>query len=156
MKTWSEIINKVKEQKIKRNWSKIYWAIDLHDSIISGEYNKFNKGSILYPYAKEVLDLLYNSTDNITILWTSSYDDAILDIITKFDLKFHYYNENPECSNNELCNFDQKFYFNLLLDDKSGFEPKDWEEIYKALTNKELNVKLTNKEKSILENDYIK
>jgi hypothetical protein len=81
----------------------------------------------LYPCAKEVLDVLYDSQLHRTILWTSSHHDAVTNVTNTFGLKFHYFNENPECSNTEMCDFGRKFYFNILIDDKAGFDGNyDW------------------------------
>jgi len=136
MKTWTQIISDVNRQKIERNWTKLYWCIDLHDTIITGKYNKFNEGATIFPYAKETLDFLFNNNDNVITLWTSSYYDAIMDITNRFGLKFHHFNVNPGCPSNDLCDFKRKLYFNFLLDDKAGFDPhNDWREIYDVLTN---------------------
>ena len=136
MKTWTQIIQHVQKQKIERKWQKLYWAIDMHDTIITGTYNRFNDGAVIYPYAKETLDYLYNSPDHYTILWTSSYMTSIQDVVQRFDLNFNGINCNPECPNTTLCDFQSKFYFNFVLDDKAGFDgTKDWREIYEALTN---------------------
>jgi hypothetical protein len=122
-------------QKEVRKWEKLYWAIDLHDTVITGKYNKFNQGSELLPGAKKVLDYLYDHGSHKTILWTSSYKEAALDTCRRFHVKFHYFNENPECPSTELCDFGSKVYFNVLLDDKAGFDAinGDWFEIYDAL-----------------------
>jgi hypothetical protein len=135
MRTWKKIISDVLEQKKQRGWEKLYWAVDLHDTVITGKYNKFNHGSALLPGAKNVLDYLYNHESHRTILWTSSYKEAAMDACQLFDLKFHYFNENPECPNSDLCDFQRKIYFNFLLDDKAGFDAVngDWFEIYDAL-----------------------
>ena len=112
MKTWKQhIVNtyKIKEQK---KWTSLYWIVDLHDTIITGTYNKFNEGATIYPYAKETLDFLYKHDIHKTILWSSSHDDAIDHILKKFDLRFNYFHFNPECPNTTLCNFDRKLYFN--------------------------------------------
>jgi hypothetical protein len=136
MKTWTQIIQHVHKQKIERKWQKLYWAIDMHDTIITGTYNRFNDGAVIYPYAKETLDYLFNSPDHYTILWTSSYMTSIQDVVQRFDLNFNGINCNPECPNTTLCDFQSKFYFNFVLDDKAGFDgTKDWREIYEALTN---------------------
>jgi|688.fasta_scaffold25700_2 hypothetical protein len=136
MKTWTQIIQHVQKQKIERKWQKLYWAIDMHDTIITGTYNRFNDGAVIYPYAKETLDYLFNSPDHYTILWTSSYMTSIQDVVQRFDLNFNGINCNPECPNTTLCDFQSKFYFNFVLDDKAGFDgTKDWREIYEALTN---------------------
>ena len=134
MKSIRDIIKHTFEQKEIRKWNKIYWAIDLHDTVITGKYNKFNTGAEIYPACKEVLDYLYNSNLHRTILWTSSYDDSVKDILKRYDLKFHYFNENPECPSTDMCDFGDKFYFNILLDDKAGFSGKtDWFEIKNIL-----------------------
>ena len=136
MKTWTELIENAIEQKNIKKWNFLYWCVDLHDTVISGKYNRYNSGSTIYPYAKETLDYLYNHSEHKTILWTSSYNDSIAKVLKEYDLNFHYLGENPECPNTDLCNFDKKFYFNFLLDDKSGFDPnKDWLEIYTKLSN---------------------
>jgi hypothetical protein len=134
MKNWTQMIYDLRVQKEIRGWEKLYWAIDLHDTVITGKYNKFNHGATLFPGAKKTLDYLYNRKDHATILWTSSYSEAANDALSLFNLKFNYFNENPECPNSDLCDFNRKFYFNFLLDDKAGFDPhSDWEEIYTAL-----------------------
>lgn len=126
------------EEKKTKNWDKLYWAIDLHGTIIEGKYNKYNEGATIYPNAAEVLKYLYSRTDMRLILWTSSHKDAIDKTLVAFELwtgiKFHYINENPECINTELCDFTEKFYFNILLDDKAGFNgPTDWKVIKNVL-----------------------
>lgn len=115
------MIQNALRQKNERKWDRIYWAIDLHDTVITGTYNRFNTGATIYPYAKEVLDFLYNHPEHRTILWTSSHKDAIKDILQRFDLKFHYINKNEEVQSNSMCDFDAKLYFNVLLDDKAAF-----------------------------------
>ena len=138
------MIADVHRQKRERDWTTLYWCIDLHDTIITGKYNKFNQGATIFPYAKETLDYLYNTNDNVIILWSSSYTDAMVDIVDRFKLKFHHFNNNPECPSNNLCDFNNKLYFNFLLDDKACFDPNnDWLEIYNVLTNstKKLSVK---------------
>lgn len=134
MKSWTKIIENVTAQRVTRQWNTLYWAIDLHDTVITGKYNRYNHGATIFPGAKRVLDYLYNHQNHRSILWTSSHSDAANDAINLFDLKFNYFNENPECPSTEMCDFNRKFYFNFLIDDKSGFEPeKDWDEIYEAL-----------------------
>lgn len=121
-------VDKVLSMKEKRGWDKIYWAIDLHDTIISGTYNKNNEGYTMFQYADMVLKHLTQSEQHKLILWTSSYEDPIkniLDDLANKDILFDFFNENPLESNNELCNFSKKFYFNILLDDKAGFQAEN-------------------------------
>ena len=43
-------------------------------------------------------------------------------------------NNNPEFKKTDICDFTEKFYFDILLDDKAGFEgEKDWKDIYNFL-----------------------
>ena len=134
MKSIEDQIVRLYESVEERNWNRVYWAIDLHDTVITGVYNKFNVGAKLYPDAKEVLDFLYDDPLHCTILWTSSYNDAVTDVCRQYNIKFNHYGENPECTNTSMCNFQNKFYFNVLLDDKSGFVGEtDWTEIKNTL-----------------------
>lgn len=139
MKSYATLIYNALEVKKARGYDAVYWGIDLHDTIIEGKYNRNNHGANIYPYAREVIDFLFSHPDHRVILWTSSHMDPAFKAITDHKLKFHYLNENPECLTTDLCNFDKKFYFNIILDDKGGFEGHvDWltikqtlEEIYK-------------------------
>lgn len=130
------------QKKEQRGWEKyprMYVAIDLHDVIIPGTYTRNNDGRKFYPFAEEVLQWLTNREDMCIILYTSSHQDAINDILAWLDksgIKFDYVNENPECPNTELCDFTKsgKWYFDILLEDKAGFVGTwGWLEIKKTL-----------------------
>jgi hypothetical protein len=116
--------------KTRRNWNKLYVCIDVHDVIIEGKYNLMNEGADYCPNALAVLRNLSKRWDIVLILWTSSHLEPTARLLKKLDDEgavFKYVNENPECPNTELCDFRRKFYFNVLLDDKAGFDPKtDW------------------------------
>jgi len=127
-------------KKKERGWGKyprMFWAIDLHDVIIHGTYTLNNEGRELYPDGEEVLQWLTNRKDMCLILYTSSHNNSIVDILqwlNNHGIKFDYINENPDCSDTELCSFKDKFYFDIMLEDKAGFEGKtDWLEIKNAL-----------------------
>ena len=138
----SDAIKTAFEKKMRRGWDKwpkMYWAIDLHDVIIPGTYTINNEGRQLYPYAKEVLQWLTGREDMCLILFTSSHTSSIAEILTwleKEEIEVDYVNENPECLSNELCSFDSKFYFDMLLEDKAGFVGfSDWLSIKHTLIN---------------------
>jgi hypothetical protein len=41
---------------------------------------------------------------------------------------------NPECESNDLCDFTNKLYFDILLEDKAGFDGMhDWQKIKDTL-----------------------
>jgi len=118
-------IKRAFEQKKERGWPVLYFAIDLHDTIIKGTYSKFNEGREFYPYAKEVLQWLTKRPDMKLILWTSSHPEPIADILSwleSHDIKFDFVNENPDCKNTKLCDFSKKLYMSVILDDKAGYD----------------------------------
>lgn len=120
-----------------KKWPWMYWAIDLHDVIIPGTYTKNNEGRAFYPHALEVLRWLTNRQDMKLILFTSSHKESaheILDWMQAQGVRFSYFNENPECKNSDLCDFSSKFYFDMMLEDKAGFEGmEDWLSIKQTL-----------------------
>lgn len=130
-------------KKSERGWNgfPMYWAIDLHDVIIHDSYTPNNDHPrFMYSGAEEVLQLLSKRKDMSLILFTSSYDKPINDILRWLDdesnIRFDYINGNPECKNTELCDFSRKFYFDIMLEDKAGFNARsDWWVIRSTLKN---------------------
>jgi len=120
-----------------RNWEKIFFAIDFHDTIMPGSYTKDDGTDAFYPKAIEVLKMLTERSDCTLILWTSSHEDYVqkhIDRMKVLGVEFDHFNCNPECPSTELCNFDGKFYFNVLIDDKAGFDGNtDWQVVEEAL-----------------------
>ena len=123
--------------KTVNNWDKIYWAIDLHDTLFKGKYAS-DQEIVLYPYAKEVLQALTLRKDTKLIAFTCSYaldfKRTNLKLQEKYGICFDYLNENPECDDTAYASFAKKPYFNILLDDKAGFDgEQDWYHIKKLL-----------------------
>lgn len=116
--------------KKEKGWEFISIAVDLHDTIVEGKHTLGNDGAAYFPNALEVLKRLSQRNDIKLILWTSSHQEALVNEFVYFEslgISFDYVNENPACPTTTLSNFDKKFYFNILLDDKAGFEGKtDW------------------------------
>lgn len=123
-------LDKAIKKNRDRGYEKLYWCIDLHDVIIPGTYTRNNEDRELYSYAKEVLQFLTAREDMVLILWTSSHKEPVDDILKwleTFGIKFNYVNENPECPTTELADFSKKFYFEVLIDDKAGWNGEtDW------------------------------
>lgn len=122
------------KMKAERGWDTIYVAIDLHATIIQPYRDRIE----FYPGAIEVLNWFNARKDFKIILWTSSHvaDVAIFRQLAEKEhgIKFDYVNENPLERNSKLACFDEKFYFNILLDDKAGFDGEtDWLRIKEAL-----------------------
>ena len=135
----SAIHNAIKKAK-QRGWDTTYWSIDIHDTIVEGNYKTNDIPTTFYPFAKEVLQLLTQREDVKLILFTCSHPHEIDQYIQFFEsngIHFDYINENPEVQTdlNGYGNYDKKFYFNVLMDDKAGFNPLlEWEAIYWYLT----------------------
>lgn len=120
-----------------RGWPTTYFAIDIHDTIFKGMYKLNNPGKEFYPWAKEVLLNLTNNPGVSLILYTSSHPGPARDVekwLMDHGIRILDINHNPDHRNTELCDFSKKFHFDVLLDDKAGFEGwRDWFLIMKEL-----------------------
>ena len=121
----------------ERNWDRLYWFIDFHDTVGPADYGDESKKRKFYPYAKEVLQFLSKQEEICLVLFTCSHRDDINEMLVflkENEINFDYINENPECHSGKMSNFSQKPYINVLLDDKAGFEGEhDWKLIGKLL-----------------------
>ena len=135
----TKYIDKVFTNSFRKEWYTTYWVIDIHSTVIKPSYNLNDKTIEFYPFAKEVLQILTKRDDIHIIMWTSSYQNEIDNYIKefeKFDIHFDNINENPNISSNNgnFGFYEQKFYFNVILDDKAAFCPNsDWEPLYNLL-----------------------
>lgn len=131
VKAFDIAFNKMKTRK----WDWIYVVVDIHDTIIKGDYN--NETFDYYPYAKEVLQILSKREDIVLILWSSSHSKQLKEYYSNFikdNIDFDFINENPIELTNYLQDFSKKFYFNVGIDDKFGFIPEiEWKELYNYL-----------------------
>ena len=130
--------------KKERGWDTTYWCVDLHGVITKGTYKRIFKYTF-YKDAKKVLQFLTKRKDIILILYTCSHNDSISKAkswLSKHNITFDYVNENKAIKSNKISKFSRKLYFNVLLDDKAGFEgEKDWLLVKKEL-EKEYKVKI--------------
>jgi len=119
----------------ERGWDKTFWAIDIHDTITESNYVVGEITTKFAPMAEEVLKYLSTRKDICLILYTCSYKKEIKkyqDFFKSKDINFQYVNKNPEVANMSYGYFKDKMYFNVLLDDKAGFDKeKDWKKIKK-------------------------
>jgi len=134
-------IKKMFEHAEAKQWFETYFSFDVHGTISKPDYRKSVKEIEYYPYAKETLQLISERYDIIMIISTSSYPDEISVYNKQFEedgIKFNYVNENPEISSDKgsFGYYKDKFYFNALLEDKSGFNPeRDWKFLYDFFKN---------------------
>ena len=116
----------------KRQWDKVYFAIDIHETIIVPNYQYGNIPTEFYPHAKETLQMLTKRKDVELIIFTCSHPEEIEQyqkLFKEHNISFKFINENPEVptqKNGYGC-YDSKFYFNVLFEDKAGFlAEKEW------------------------------
>ena len=136
IKSFEEAFKRAKE----KNWETIYVLVDIHGTVFEPSYHK-KENYEFYPYSRETLQLLTKNTGVKLILWSSTTKEALQDYIEVFEkneIHFDYINCNPEVealpTDPNSSDFSSKFYFNVGLDDKFGFEPeKDWERLYNYL-----------------------
>lgn len=126
-------IEKAFKMKAERGWGMLYVAIDLHSTLIKPHHDVIE----YYPGAIEVIKWFNSRPDFRIILWTSSYPAEIVKFLEdtwKVGIRFDYVNQNPLEQNSKLACFNRKFYFNILLDDRAGFNGEtDWLKIKEAL-----------------------
>jgi len=119
----------------KRKWKYTYWAFDLHGTILMPNYEAGNIPTKFYPYAEEVLQMLSKREDILMFMYTCSHpheQDQYVRFFKDLDIDFKWVNENKEVvtDNEGYGYYEDKPYFNVLLEDKAGFDPmEDWEDI---------------------------
>lgn len=128
-------INRAYNVMKERNWDTVYWAVDLHGTVIESNYES-GTYSYISEDAKEALRAISALPETKLILWSSmnGFDQANIMALFKSDgINVDWFNQNPAIENTGTGCFDQKFYFSVLVDDKAGFDPSDWAEV-KATT----------------------
>ena len=120
-----------------RKWDRIYWAIDLHGTLIKPNYRDDELPTEYYPNAVEVMRMLTARQDSALIMYTCSWPKEIAQYVDKFGqdgIVFDHVNTNPEVKSEGYGHYENKPYFNILLDDKAGFNPDlHWTDILRAL-----------------------
>lgn len=122
-------IKKAFKNQKERGWDRIYYFFDIHETILYPDYNNTDPLKF-YPHAKEVLQHLSKREDISINLYTCSYPDEIKRYLKFFEengIVFEYANKNPEAKNTKYGYYEEKPYYNVLFEDKAGFDPeKDW------------------------------
>jgi hypothetical protein len=128
-------INAIQRMK-ERKWEQIYVWFDIHGTIFKPDYG-VGKVFDYYPKAKETLQYLSTIKEISLGLYTCSYPEDIakyMDVFENDKIDFQHINVNTKEKNTNYACFDQKPYFNVLIDDKAGFFPEqDWFTLYEFL-----------------------
>lgn len=127
-------IDKLFSVKDENGYKTIYVMVDIHNTILVPSFDH-EETFVYFPYAKETLQILSQLDDVKLILWTSSHKDKIEMYINHFNengIVFDYANENPEFINMPFANFSSKFYYDIGIDDKFGFDANggEWKMLY--------------------------
>jgi hypothetical protein len=137
------------EQARLKNWDKTYWAFDIHGTMLKPTFKTGIVSTEFYPYAKEVMQLLTKQKNIVRILYTCSYPEEIIQYLKYFkdhSIEFDHVNENPDVCAGAYGHYDRKFYFNVLFEDKAGFDPMtDWKLVYDLITTNGYTDENTNK-----------
>jgi hypothetical protein len=122
----------------ERSWKKTYWAFDIHGTMLRPNYQTNNISTDFYPHVIETMQLIGQRKDIVKILYTCSYPHEITQYLKYFSdhgIHFDYINSNPEVADGGYGYYKDKFYFNVLMDDKAGFDGEsDWKEIYAVMS----------------------
>ncbi len=116
-----------------RGWDKTYWAFDLHGTILVPNYKKGDIPTEFYKDAKEALQMISKVPQICMIMYTCSHPHEItqyFEFFKQHNINFKYVNENPEVPDAAYGYYQDKFYFNVLFEDKAGFLPaRDWPKV---------------------------
>lgn len=122
--------------KEERGWDTIYIAVDLHGTILNSNHSSENLPDKLFGGAAEALKLISKRKDIMKlIMFTSSTPEHIAiysDMLKEHGIIFDYINCNPEVETKPggYGYYKDKFYFNVLIDDKAGFDAEtEWYDI---------------------------
>jgi hypothetical protein len=116
----------------RKGWGYTYWAFDLHSTIIKPNYEAGNIPTEIYPFALECLKAISDSKEVKMIMYTCSHpheQKEYLELFEKNNINFDFVNKNPEVKTEEggYGYYSDKPYFNVLFEDKAGFDGNtDW------------------------------
>lgn len=114
---------------MERDHEMIFWCVDLHGTVLESNYSS---DSFTFLNAEETVPALQAISalpETRIILWSGITDadrDQVVKLFTDNGIRVDWVNENPAVPSSGTGNFEQKFYFSILVDDKAGFCPTDW------------------------------
>lgn len=121
----------------ERDWNVVYWCVDLHGTVLEANYSsaefKFIDDKVV-----AALQKIRALPETRLILWSAVTKEDEIKIREMFEangIHVDYVNENPEIANTKTGNFEDKFYFSVLVDDKAGFVPSMWTSVARQAEN---------------------
>lgn len=138
-----EAIRKAYRAAQARGWSNIYVMVDVHDTIASSTYKDDEVD--FYPNAISALQELSKFPEVKLVLWTCCYPERysyFTDRLSALGIKVAYINETP-IKNTAYGDFRKKPYFSVVIDDKAGFDPNNWDDVIWAFKEARIKTPLT-------------
>lgn len=119
-------------RKDERDWDTLYILLDIHGTVLLPNWD--GVAHEFYPLAVEALQEICKDPTYKIIMWTCSKEEdrAIYKkMLEDRGINIYAVNENPDTEGVlDWGDYSQKLYCNVLLDDKSGFDPyEEWQEI---------------------------
>jgi hypothetical protein len=102
--------------------------IDVHDTIAESNYTDCEV--TFYPQAISALQRINKLPEVHISLYTCCYEDdakVYISRLKELNINIKSVNTTPISNTSTGC-FDKKPYFSILIDDKAGFDPNEWEE----------------------------
>lgn len=115
---------------MQRKYDIVYWCIDLHGTVLESNYSSDSFNFINGEKTIPALQAISRLPETRIILWSgiSKEDEAsVRKLFADHAIRVDWVNENPEVENSGTGHYDKKFYFSILVDDKAGFNPNDWQ-----------------------------
>lgn len=112
----------------KQHWWKLYIAIDIH-GVMFESTSVVERQRIFLPGALETLRYLSSRRDIEMFLFSCSHSKElweVKDFLAKNNVNVAPMPDYTEISSMGRGNYLLKPYYNLLLDDKGGFEANEW------------------------------
>ena len=128
-----ELFDKAFSLMSERNWDYIAVAVDLHGTVFVPTYSE-TLAKEFYPHAEETLQLMSDHPKCLLYMYTCSHfrDRVNTSFYLKqrgidMEIEAHPVMDQMGIKNSKFQDFVDKPYFNVLLDDKAGFDPnRDW------------------------------
>jgi hypothetical protein len=123
----------------RKGWKWTYWAFDLHSTVIKPNYEAGNIPTEFYPLALECLRAISKRPEIKMMMFTCSHpheQEQYLELFKSKGVNFDFVNKNPEVKTEQggYGYYKDKPYFNVLFEDKAGFNGEtDWAEVKELL-----------------------
>ena len=134
----TKAIDNAFERALSQNWWEIYVAIDIHGTIFPSTYDTSAQRKFL-PGAKEALTYLSEREDVKLFLYSCSTLDEyteVVDFLYDNGIMVDSIGMSPVTHLEDAMTVTKKYatkpYYNILLDDKAGFHPEEWEEVLRT------------------------